>query len=93
MHLLNEFQYGKINHTGKLFQKQRGFDKAFRILTKNEENLTETLNEQEKELFDKFKACYDKMIQITECQTIIKGFKLNARFIVTCIVNEDNIFH
>lgn len=51
MHILKEFQYENINHAGRLFQKQRGFDKAFRILTKNEEKLIETLNEQEKELY------------------------------------------
>ena len=44
------------------FQSQRKFDKAFRLLTKNEEELLKNLNEQEKELFDKVKACYDEMI-------------------------------
>lgn len=64
MHILEEFWYGNINPMERPFQKQRGFDKAFRMLTKNEEKLIETLNEQEKELFDKFKACYDEMIEI-----------------------------
>ena len=42
------------------------------------------LNEQEKEIFDKVKACYDEMIQIAEYQTFIKGFKLGARFFIEC---------
>ena len=92
MHILEEFWYGNINPAERPFQRQRGFDKAFRMLTKNEEKLLETLNEHEKELFDKFKACYDEMIQITECQTFIKGFKLGARFTITCFENEDDIF-
>ena len=92
MHILEEFWYGNINPAERSFQKQRGFDKAFRMLTKNEEKLLETLNEQEKELFDKFKACYDEMIQITECQTFIKGFKLGARFTMACFENENDIF-
>lgn len=92
MHILEEFWYGNINLAERPFQKQRGFDKAFRMLTKNEEKLPESLNDQEKELFDKFKACYDEMIQITECQTFIKGFKLRARFTMSYFENENDIF-
>ena len=92
MHILEEFWYGNINPMERPFQRQRKFDKVFRLLTKNEEKLLETLNDQEKELFDRFKACYDEMIQITECQTFIKGFKLGARFTMACFENEDDIF-
>ena len=92
MNILEEFWYGNINPAERPFQKQRDFDKAFRMLTKNEEKLLETLNEQEKEMFDKFKACYDEMIQITECQTFIKGFKLGTRFTMACFENKDDIF-
>ncbi len=92
MHILEEFWYGNINPAERPFQRQRKFDKAFRMLTKNEEKLLESLNEQEKELFDKVKACYDEMIQITECQTFIKGFKLGARFVMACIENDSDIY-
>ena len=57
-----------------------------------EEELLKNLNEQEKELFDKVKTCYDEMIQITECQTFIKGFKLGARFFMECFENDTDIF-
>ena len=92
MYILEEFCYGNINPIERPFQRQRKFDKVFKLLIKNEEKLLEKLNEQEKELFDKFKACYDEMIQITECQTFIKGFKLGARFTMACFDNEDDIF-
>lgn len=92
MHILEEFGYGNINPAERPFQKQRGFDKAFRMLTKNEEKLLEFLNEQEKELLEKYKACYDEMIQITECQTFNKGFKLGARFVIACFENDGDIY-
>ena len=66
MHILEEFWYGNINPMERPFQRQRKFDKTFRLLVKNEEKLLENLNEQEKEVFDKFKACYDEMIQTTQ---------------------------
>ena len=92
MKLLEEFWYGNINPMERPFQSQRKFNKVFRLLTKNEEELLKNLNEQEKELFDKVKACYDEMIQITECQTFIKGFKLGARFFIECFENDADIF-
>ena len=92
MHILEEFWYGNINPMERPFQRQRKFDKTFRLLTKNEEKLLENLNEQEKEVFDKFKDCYDEMIQTTECQTFIKGFKLGARFVFACFENDSDIY-
>jgi len=67
MKVLKEFWYGNLGPMERPFQSQRKFDKVFRLLTKNEEELLNNLNEQEKELFDKVKAYYDEMIQITEC--------------------------
>ena len=92
MHILEEFWYGNINPMERPFQRQRKFDKTFRLLTKNEEKLLENLNEQEKEVFDKLKACYDEMMQITECQTFIKGFKLGVRFVIACFENDGDIY-
>ena len=92
MYILEEFWYGNINPAERPFQRQRRFDKAFRMLAKNEEKLLESLNEQEKELLEKYKACYDEMIQTTECQTFIKGFKLGARFFIECFENDADIF-
>ena len=44
------------------------------------------------ELLEKYKACYDEMIQTTECQTFIKGFKLGARFVMACFENDNGIY-
>ena len=79
MRVLEEFWYGNINPMERPFQSQRKFDKVFRLLTKNEEELLKNLNEQEKELFNKVKACYD-------------GFKLGARFFIECFENDADIF-
>ncbi len=92
MHIVEEFWYGNINPSERPFQRQRRFDKAFRLLTKNEEKLQESLNEEEKELLEKYKACYDEMLQTTECQTFIKGFKLGARFVIACFENDGDIY-
>ncbi len=92
MKVLEEFWYGNIRPIEREFHNQMKFDKVLKLLAKNEEKLLENLNEHEKELFDKFKACYDEMIQIAECQTFRKGFKLGARFFIECFENDTDIF-
>ena len=64
MKVSEEFWYGNINPMERSFQSQRKFDKVFRLLTKNEEELLKNLNGQEKELFNKVKACHSC---INEC--------------------------
>ena len=43
MKVLEEFWYGNINPMERPFQSQRKFDKVFRLLTKNEEELLKNL--------------------------------------------------
>ncbi len=94
MKVLEEFWYGNINPMERPFQSQRKFDKVFRLLTKNEEELLKNLNEQEKELLDKVKACYDEMIQITECQTfiVVVFFFKNSLFVLHIDILFDTKF-
>lgn len=92
MKVLEEFWYGNLNPIERPFHRQRKFDKVFRLLKTNEEKLLETLNEAEKEIFEKYKACEDEIVQLTECETFKKGFKLGARFVMECFENYGDIF-
>ena len=92
MKVLEEFWYGNIYPIEGLFHRQRKFDKILNLLNKNEEKLLDSINDTEKELFQKYKTCNDEILQITECQTFIKGFKLGARFFIECFENDNDIF-
>lgn len=92
MKVLEEFWYGNLNPIERPFHRQRKFDKVFRLLKTNEEKLLATMNESEKELFTKYRACEDEMVQISECETFKKGFKLGARFVMECFENYSDIF-
>ena len=90
MKVLEEFWYGNINPMERPFQSRRKFDKVFRLLTKNEEELLKNLNEQEKEFFNKVKSCYDEMIQITECQTFMENLDLFGEYYGELFDEEGN---
>ena len=92
MKVLEEFWYGNLNPMEIPFHRQRKFDRVFSLLKKNEEKLLETMNESEKEIFEKYKASNDELIQISECETFKRGFKLGARFVMECYENYSDIF-
>ena len=92
MKVLEEFWYGNLNPMERPLHRRRKFDKALSMLNKNEEKLFEAMNGAEKGLFAKYKACNDEIIQISECETFKKGFKLGARFVMECFENYSDIF-
>ena len=79
MKVLEEFWYGNINPMERPFQSQRKFDKVFRLLTKNEEELLKNLNEHEKELFNKIEMPLTKVLADME----ITGIKVDTEYLKT----------
>lgn len=60
MKVLEEFWYGNINPMERPFQGQRKFDKVFRLLTKNEEELLKNLKSKKKSCLTKSKPVMTK---------------------------------
>lgn len=53
----------------------------------NEEKLTATLTEEQKETFEKYKDCNREIYEICEKDAFLNGFRLGARIIIES-VNE-----
>ena len=92
MKVLEEFWYGNLNPSERPFYRQKKTDKVLKLVHQNEEKLLEAMNDSEKELFEKYKACSDEILQITQAEIFRKGFKLGARFIMECFENDTDIF-
>ncbi len=48
-------------------------------------NLLSTLNEQQKEILEKFDDCYNELIDINEREIFAYAFRLGARLMLTVI--------
>lgn len=79
MSTLEDLYYGNINPHERYIKRGSKADELVKIICKNDENLTSTLTEQQKETFKKFKACYDEMASITEREAFADGFILAVR--------------
>lgn len=92
MRILEELWYGNLHPSEKKFRRQTEFDKILKLLVRHEEKLMESLNESEKETFEKYRECCGELSDISNCEIFINGFKLGARFIIECYNNYDGVF-
>lgn len=89
MRILEEFWYGNINPNEQSFDKQSRFAKVLSLLTQNESKLLERLNEEEKEIFEKYQNCHHELTQLGECEAFIKGFRLGGQMMLEVYENTD----
>ena len=92
MNILEEFWYGNVKPNEKGFKHRTEYEKLFNLIARNEEKLIATLNENEKELFVKYRECMDEFTGNSECQIFVEGFRLGARFIIECYNENGGIF-
>lgn len=79
MTTLEDLYYGNIHPHERYIKRDSKADELVKVICKNEDNLVSTLNEQQKETFEKFKACYNEMTSLTEREAFSDGFILATR--------------
>ena len=62
-----------------------------KLICKNEENLTATLTEQQKETFEKFKDCQSELSGLTERDAFKDGFILAVRIMVEAMEGLETV--
>lgn len=82
MTTLEDLYYGNINPFERAMPKGSRMAKASELLDRNEQELTNTLTEQQKEMFNKFKDCYAELEGMTEVDAFKAGFILAIRIMM-----------
>lgn len=82
MTTLEDLYYGNIHPCEREVVRGSPTDKLLRLLCKNEESLTATLTEQQKETFLKFKNCQNELLCLGEREAFRAGFVLATRIMV-----------
>ena len=76
---IEELYYGNIPLSERDFKRNSEYAQVLKLVARNEEKLTETLTEAQKETFQKFKECTSELEGMTEVTTFTLGFKLGLR--------------
>ena len=87
MDILEDLYYGNLFLHEKCANLDDETKELLGLLNRNEEKLTATLTETQKEIFEKYKDCNQEISEIGERNTFLNGFRLGARIIIEVVNN------
>ena len=85
MNILKELYYGNIVPTEKCAKLNSEVTELLKLLNRNEEKLTATLTEEQKENFEKYKDCNREIFENCDREAFLNGFRLGARIIIESV--------
>ncbi|WP_449077001.1 DUF6809 family protein [Ruminococcus sp.] len=87
MNTLEDLYYGNLFPQEKCARLDDEVKELLKLLNRNEEKLTVTLTESQKETFEKYKDCNREISEICEREIFLNGFRLGARIIIDVVNN------
>ena len=84
MQILEEFWYGNIHPNERHGESNIEMIKISDLIKRHEGTLIKSLDEKNKEIFEKYRDCYDELTQLNECEVFKIGFKLGVRMLLEC---------
>ena len=85
--ILEELFYGNICPNTDCRSHDKGTKQLMGYIADHHDNLLATLNDQQKEILEKFDDCYNELTDINEREIFSYAFKLGAR-IMLAVVSE-----
>ena len=88
MNILEDLWFGNISPWERPLKKDRAYAELLALVIRHQEDLLSRLNDEEKEIFEKYADCSTEMHDLTEREAFVKGFTLGARIIIEVLANE-----
>lgn len=88
--IIAELFYGDITPSERSYCKTGEYAHILQLVTRNEEKLTETLSEAQKETFEKFKDGTSELSSMTEVTAFTIGFKLGLRLTAEAFIGGND---
>ena len=88
MNIIDKLWYGNISPCEKGFKKGSKYSELLSYIVKHEEDLQKQLNDEEKEVLEKFTECTNEMYGIAEREAFVREFTLGARIIIKVMSAE-----
>ena len=88
--IIAELFYGNIIPSERSFRKVGEYAHVLQLVTRNEEKLTQTLTESQKETFEKFKDGTSELNGMTEVTAFTLGFKLGLRLTAEAFISGNS---
>ena len=88
MNIIEELWYGNISPCEMDFKRGSKYSELLSYIVRHEEDLKKRLNDEEKEILEKFTECTNEMYGIAEREAFVRGFVLGARIIIEVMNTE-----
>ena len=89
--IIEELYYGNISPTDRDIIKGGAYAHILNLLTRNEDELMQTLTQAQQETFEKFKDCASELGDKNEMMSFVLGFKLGMRLALEAMISIDEI--
>ena len=89
--IIEELYYGNICPMDRKIVKGGEYSHLLHLLSRNEDNLTETLTQAQQEIFVKYKDCASELNEANEVTSFTMGFKLGIRLAVEAMISTEDI--
>ena len=86
---INELWHGNIVPQEDSRNNSREMKELMGYIARHSEDLEKLLNEEQREIFDKFRECWNEYVSLAEAAIFEYAFKLGARLTLESLI-EDN---
>lgn len=87
--ILEELFYGNICPNTDCRSHDKGTQQLMGYIADHHDNLLSTLNDQQKEILEKFDDCYNELTDINEREIFSYAFKLGARIMLEVLTGQN----
>ena len=88
--ILEELFYGNISPNTDCRSRDKETKQLMGYIADHHDNLLSTLNEQQKEILEKFDDCYAELTDINEREIFVYAFRLGARIAIEVLSPDYN---
>ena len=82
MNILEDLWFGNISPWERPFKKDSAYAELLALVIRHQDDLLSRLNDEEKEIFEKYSECSNEMHDLTEREAFVKGFTIGAQIII-----------
>ena len=90
MNILEDLWFGNISPWERQFKKDGAYAELLSLVIRHQEDLLSRLNDEEKEIFDKYADCSTEMRDLTEREAFVKGFTIGAQIIIEVMASNND---
>ena len=89
MHILEQLYIGNVSPGERSFKRNSQYSRALDEAVKASDALTDTLNEEQRKLFDAYTEAQREVSILTDAETFIYSFRLGAKIALDVLENGE----